>query len=352
MSNPLYAVVVLLTALSGPAWAADPDPDDVPGKDEDDDTKADDTKVEETGEDLLNGEDTTAHQGTGQDTEQIYRDEVEQLKDFAPDEELAEWEAYLEKYPDSLFKERIKKRQEELEDAMYVRHGGDDGKDAQDDEIDLAVPLQLDNINPRRMMQAGFEWGLPDYINIFVDYDHPFRRDLSAHFGVRHRYTGWRLETGVKYAFIKSTRTQTIGALLFDLHLNTLPAYPVLRPQLAIGHKFGTILDAQAQAGVEIDTRGRAGVRPIGGVNLTFNASETVKIFVESAVYMQSLSSPKGSLFYRFNTVNFGMKFLPSGKGIEPGQIEVNLGASAPYTSNYWSFHYGSIMGQVNYYFE
>lgn len=347
MPNPLYAAVVLLIAISGPAHAGDTD--DWP---DDDDTKADDTKDVPTGVDLLDGEDTTPHQGAGQDSEQIYRAESERLKGFEPDEELAEWEAYLEKYPDSLFKERIEKREEDLQDAMYAHHPTDDGKDAKDEEVHLAVPLQLDNINPRRMMQAGFEWGLPDYINLFVDYEHPFRRDLAAHFGVRHRYTGWRLETGVKYAFIKSTRTQTVGSLLFDLHLNTLPAYPVLRPQIAIGHKFGDILDAQAQAGVEVDTRSRAGIRPIGGVNLTFNASDTVKVFVESAVYMQSLKSPKGDLFYRFNTVNFGMKFLPSGKGIEPGQVEVNLGASMPYTSNYWSFHYGSIMGQLNYYFK
>ena len=73
-------------------------------------------------------------------------------------------------------------------------------------------------------------------------------------------------------------------------------------------------------------------------------------MFAETTLYMQNISSDKGPLSFRFNTVNFGLKFYPRPKGIRPGALEVNLGASAPYSSSYWMYHFGSITGQGNYY--
>ena len=52
---------------------------------------------------------------------------------------------------------------------------------------------------------------------------------------------------------------------------------------------------------------------------------------------------------FRFNQLTFGMKFV-QWKGKKQQKFEAGFGANAPYTSNYWSYHYGSIMGDVNYY--
>ena len=203
-------------------------------------------------------------------------------------------------------------------------------------------------------IQAGFEYGLPGFLNLFADYEQQLRRNLSVHGGVRGRYTGFRLEAGARYALIKSTRTQTVVTALGDIALNTDPAYPVFRPQLAAGHRFGK-LDAQIQAGTELDTRKGAGVRYIGGVNFTYKPSDRVAVFAESQMYMQNvtaqLSSGKDNQFFRFNTVNFGLKFYPK-IGSRPNAAEVNVGASAPYTTNYWAYHFGSIMVQGNYYLK
>lgn len=368
LSVVLNALLLASAFVAAPAFAGDDDwlEDDKKDDDKadppppaagDDETKEEDeseldkvTGSGETGEDLLGGEEEAGQGGPGQDTEAIYRAFVEKMKGEPSDEELQAWEAYLAKYPNSLFKDRITKHMEDLEDSLYGSgpKTGPTG-DAKDDEIDLAVPLQLDPVNPRRMLQVGFEWGLPDYINLYGDYTHPIRRDLAAHIGIRNRYTGWRLETGARWAFVKSTRTQTVCSLLVDLQLNTIPAYPVLRPILAAGKKFGR-LDLIAEAGVEVDTRGKAGVRPIGGVNATIAANDTVKIFLEGNTYQQWLDSPKGTLGYRFEVATFGLKFLPAGQGLDRGDLEVNIGATVPVSTQFWMFHYGSIMGQVTYF--
>ena len=344
----LIAPALVAASLAAPARAAEDDEDLL----EEDESELDKvTGNGETGEDLLDGEEEVGKGGPGQDTEAIYRAFVETMKGEPADEELQAWEGYLAKYPKSLFSERIKKHMEELEDALY----GDGPRvtptgDAKDDEIDLAVPLQLDPVNPRQMLQVGFEWGLPSYINLYGDYTHPIRRNLAAHVGIRNRYTGWRLETGARWAFVKSTRTQTVATLIVDVHLNTIPAYPVFRPILAAGKKFGR-LDLIAEMGVEVDTRGQAGVRPIGGINATLAANDTVKIFLEGNTYQQWLDSPKGTLGYRFEVATFGLKFLPAGQGLERGDLEVNIGATVPVSTQFWMFHYGSIMGQVTYFF-
>lgn len=365
------AVLLLPALFATPAlageddWLDDDDGDkkEEPKRDgEDDDVQKGDDEgeldqmkgaTEKTDEDLLGGEEEAGGGGEGEDSEAIYRAMLASVKEEPPDEALILWEKYLEKYPKSLFRDRIERTMADLEDGMYERKGppGGEGGDAKDREIDLAVPLQLETINPRQQAQAGFEWGLPNYINLFAAYDHPFRRDLALHVGVRNRYTGFRVEAGLRYAFVKSTRTQTIATGLLDVGFNTVPAYPVLRPQVAFGQKLGPV-DLQAQAGVELDTRKLAGVRPIGGINVTYNAADSVKIFAEGAMYHQWLSSPKGTLPYRFDTGSFGLKFLPSSQSIDEGALEVSLGATVPMTSQFWMFHYGSIMAQVNYFFD
>jgi hypothetical protein len=319
-----------------------------------------DGKDAEDGEDLL-GEDVAKDQigGPGQDNASIYRAFQEKVKDEPPDEELIRWEAYLEKYPNSLFKDRIEKRMEELEQLMYaerIDEGGEERLDADQKEVVFSQGLQLDNINPRDRLQFGFEWGIPNYINLIADYEYAIQRNLSVHGGARHRYTGWRLEMGAKYALVKSVRTQTLVTGLLDLHLNTNPAYPVFRPQVAVGKRFFNKLDAQLQVGTELDTRGQAAPRLIGGANIMYRAADTVGIFLETTAYQQGLSDTLGAQewkgSYAFNGLNFGIKFFPTISGVDKGDFEANVGASVPYYTDYWMYHYGSIMGQGNLYFD
>lgn len=312
----------------------------------------DDLDEEDDGTDLL-GEDAPQDRigGPGEDTAEIYRAHQEKVQRYVPDEEIIAWEEYLEKYPNSVFRDRIEDRMEALLAGMYeerIDRPGDGRLDADQREIPFAQPLLLENINPSNRAQAGFEWGLPNYMNLFADYEHQLRRDFSVHAGIKRRYTGWSLEVGPRWAFVKSSRTQTIVAAIADIRLNTAPAFTAFRPQLAAGKKFGR-LDVQAQAGLEIDTRRNSAPKVIGGANVTYSASDSVAVFGETSVFMKNLAWERGGSF-RFNTLSFGMKFLPEVPGTKPKSLEVNFGASVPYSSNYLMYHFGSIMAQANYY--
>ena len=89
--------------------------------------------------------------------------------------------------------------------------------------------------------------------------------------------------------------------------------------------------------------------RVIGGANVTWMASENVGIFVESGVNLKNLFWKEGGAF-AFNTASFGIKFMPKPGKLRTGDLDVNVGASAPAGTNYWMYHFGSIMGQANYY--
>ena len=328
---------------------------DTLGDEETDDGALDEfVEDEEDSFDLLDDE-KEEEVSVGSDTAQIYRDAQAAARQMAADEEVAAWEEYLATYPDTAFRQRIEDRIDSLMDSLYTTRidSGEVEVDALDEEIYLAQALLLENINPRSRLQAAFEWGLPSYINLVVDYEHALRRDLSVHAGVRRRYHGWSIEPGVRWAIIKSSRTQSIFTFIGDVHFNTNPAYPGIRPQLAYGKKFGK-LDAQVQGGVDFEVRDPLGLRVIGGASATYLASNTVGMFLESSVHMKNFGWEGG--IFRFNVVTFGMKFFPGRRaadGVDPQanrQSEVNVGASVPYTTNYWQYHYGSIMGQVNYY--
>lgn len=346
-----------------PAPPRPQDQDQIPGDEDEKDEGLEEFRDEGDGPDLLGEEGRAPVSG---DTEQIYRATQAKLSKLGPDEEVAGWEAYLAQYPNSVFRPRIESRMEELMDQLYEggiqRPGSETPVDALKAEIDFAQPLQLENINPRTRVQVGFEWGLPSYMNLVADYEHAFLRNLSAHAGVRRRYQGWNLEIGPRWALVKSTRTQTLVTLFADLHFNTLPAYPGLRPQLAAGKRFGK-LDAQIQGGVDLELRTFLGAgdtkttnlqtRFIGGANLYYAASDRVGLFAETYLNMKPVGEDGafGGALYRFNVVTFGMKFYPANKGdAAEKDLEVNFGATVPYMQQYWQYHYGSIMGQANYY--
>lgn len=357
---------LLLCMLAPPAMAQDdllddggetdepvpPRPDDAPmDLLEDDEEELDLLEGDEAiGEDLLgDDEEAVVHTGPGVDTADIYRQYQQKVRPLGPDEAVIAWEQYLEMYPRTMFRERINKEIDELMASLYGdRLDRDEGYvDAGSREIEIAQGLMLEPLNPRTRAQAGFEWGLPDYMNLFADYEHSFMRQLSAHAGVRRRFSGWSIEGGPRYALIKAARTQTILTVIGDLRLNADPAFFGFRPQLAFGFRAGDV-DIQMQGGVDLDTRPNAGLPLVGGFNGTYNATDNVGVFAETSVYMKFVGSTLGTLPYRFNTASFGLKFYPVEQ--DEGRLEVNVGASVPYTFNYWMFHFGSIVTQVNYF--
>lgn len=317
--------------------------------DEDDDLDADDDGSEDLlddptapSEDLLGEEENT----NADDTAVLYRRMLERVAEASPEEEIELWEAYLARYPNSAFKERIEERIEALLTSLY--EDGEQGPqvDAQDQEIMFSQGLLLDNIDPRTRIQAGFEWGLPNFGNLYAAYEHQLQRELSVHGGLRRRYTGWSVEAGGRYALVKSLRSKMLVTAMGDLQFNLNPAYLSARPHLAIGKRFGPI-DAQIQAGPALELTGPVGVRMIGGANVTYKAADTVALFFEGTVNLKNLTWREGKTFV-FDVATFGMKFMPENRN---GSImEVNVGANVPFARRYWMYHFGSIMAQINYY--
>ena len=311
--------------------------------------------VDEEGEtvpDLL-GEDGGPPATISGDSAQIYRDTAETTEGMPADEQLQTWEQYLADYPNTPFRERISRRVADLEIELYeTRIGGDSGPvDAMDLELNFAQSNLLESIDPRTRFRGGFELGLPNYVNLHVDYQHAFTRKFAFHIGARQRYTGYGVEPGIRWALIKSTRTQSILTFQGDLHVNANPAWFGFRPGLAFGKRFGEKLDAQFHAGTEMELRSVLGFRVLGGVAAHYAASDTVQIFLEADAHMKELARDGG--FFRFNVMSFGMKFYPGRKGDTVNQsADVNMGATVPWSYNYWQFNYGSVLINTNKYFD
>lgn len=305
-------------------------------------------------DDLL-GDDPEGNRPLGDDTAEQYRKTIERVASMDPDDEMQVWDQYLRRYPNTAFRAQIEARMSKLEDALYsggpIRPRDPDAPvvDADRAELKFSQALLLENINPRRRLQVLFEYGLPDYANLGLDYEHPFARNFSVHGGFRRRFTGLNFEGGARWALVKSARTTTLVTAIADVRMNASPAYFAFRPQLAAGKRFGKA-DLQAQVGVDLAPRALFEVRVIGGVSATYRASDAVALFAETSLFMKTISGDKGP--YRFNQLTFGMKFFPNRNAKDPDATEVNLGASVPYSSAYWQYHYGSLMGQANLYLE
>jgi hypothetical protein len=285
----------------------------------------------------------------GGDTAADYRAALEAAKGMGTDEEMAFWEDYLARFPNTQFNTQVRERIDQLMDEMYNRRIERGGTvDAMDQEVRIAQGLLIENLNPRTRLQAGLEWGNPDWINLQVDYEHAFARTFSVHGGIRHRYTGWGLDLGPRWAFVKSTRTQSVVSLLGDIHFNTNPAFVSFRPQLAAGKRFGPV-DLQIQGGTDLELRSGVELRLLGGANVMWRASDTFGLFLETSSLMKSLSW-EGDMF-RFNTISLGMKFFPlSGENQE--KLDINIAGTAPYSQSYWQYHFGGVDAQVNYWVD
>ncbi len=313
--------------------AEEPDPDTLDFRDPED------------GTDLL-GEEPDAAPIEGGDTAAIYRMTLEEGRSLDPDEELQLWDAYLERYPNTAFREQIDARRAELEEALYRfdRLGKDDASAEQAPRFTFTQGVLLENINPRNRVLALVEWGLPDYASLSLDLEQELRDRFSVHGGFRRRFTGFSVEAGARYAFVRSPRTQTLLTGSFDVRLNASPAFIAFRPMVGFGKRFDR-LDLQAQIGAELAPRQIFDVRIIGGFNAKYHATEAVGLFTETAIYLHTVSAAAGP--FRFNQFVFGMSFLPMQKSPDPEKVEVTLATTLPFTSAYWQFHYGSVVAQL-----
>lgn len=334
-----------------PAPAPSPAPTPPPAPDDGDDEDQELKDFRDTGGDDLDLEDEDATPRSG-DSEALYRKTMERLAKLELDEQIEGWEQYLAQYPTTPYRTRIEKQIEDLTDQLYANRPGErpGGVDAKDTELTFSHPLQLENFNPRTRFQAAFEYGLPDYANLVVDYEHAFARTFSIHGGVRRRYMGFNVEVGARYAFVKSPRTHVLITGMLDVRANANPFYPGVRPQLAIGKQFGK-LDAALIGGTDLTFYQGVVPNVTGGAHLFYNLSDRVGAFAETYVYLRTLGADElfqGGTF-TFDVLTFGLKFFPGKEG-GPRDKEVNLGATVPYAQQYWQWHYGSMMGQFNYY--
>jgi hypothetical protein len=327
-----------------PAPAPPPVPDD--GDEKDDELG----EFRDTGGDRLDLEDEDTD-GRAGDTEALYRKTMERLATLDLDEQIEGWEQYLAQFPNTPYRTRIEKQIESLTDQLYANRpgAGQGGTDAMDAEIAFSHPLQLENFNPRTRFQAAVEYGLPSYANLVLDYEHAFARNFSVHGGIRRRYLGFNVEAGARYALVKSPRTQTLVTAMLDVRANANPFYPGVRPQLAIAKRFGK-LDAGLIGGTDLTFFQGVVANVTGGAHLHYAFSDRVGGFAETYAYVRALGPDErfdGGIF-TFDVLTFGLKFFP-GKGAARDK-ELNMGATVPYAQQYWQFHYGSIMGQFNYY--
>ena len=330
----------------GPAPAPTGPADDLGPRDADD---VGDGRDANDGTDLL-GNDSESAAVPGADTADAYRQATAQAKGMFAEEEAAFWEQYLATYPNTQFRERVQKRIDELMAEMYNRQIGDGGTvDAMDEEIRFAQSVLLDNIDPRTRLQAGVEWGNPDWINLQLDYEHALQRTFSVHGGIEHQYAGWSLGGGVRWAAIKSTRTQTLLTVMGDVYLVTEPAFPAFRPQVAFGQRIGDRVDVQAQVGPALEFRSGVQLVVQGGANVSVQATDTVSVFLETGFAAKNFSW-EGDPF-RFQTLTLGLKFFPL-PAEKRRNLDVGLAGSAPYAQQYWQHHFGAILAQANYYLD
>ena len=284
----------------------------------------------------------------GTDNAATYQAQLDQVGTMASDEEGMAWEQYLQTYPNSVFRGQIEDRIGELSESMFAADRKSGPVDAGKKELNFSNAMLMESLDPRSKIRAGFEWGFPNWINLIVDYERQLQRNLSVHGGLQHRFAGWNLEGGARYALIKSTRTNMIVTAIGDVHLNLDPIAPGFRPMLGVGKRFAlageAYMDVQAQGGTDLMIYpGAFSPRWLAGANVTVSPTEKVKVFMETSTVMKDLGWEEGGTF-RFNQIAFGIRFQSGKKSV------VGTGAVVPYSANYWRYHYGSVMADVNHY--
>jgi hypothetical protein len=317
----------------------------------------------EDDDDLFDEDEDLRTRMEGEDTAEIYRNHLTEVRGLPADDESMAWEQYLRKYPNTGYRSRIDERMTELEMEMFSgsfeEPSSTNSLDAGRTELHFAQPVSLENIDPITKIRIGFEVGLPDYSNGIIDFEYQIFREMSAHVGFRDRFSpGGSLELGAKYALIKSARTKTLLTVITDVRFGTDPFYPALRPQLAFGQRFDVgdmRLDVQVQAGSDMtfingsDSDAVFEPRLIGGGNITLVPSERVRIFMETSTYMKDFDFEAKA--FAFNQLTFGLKII----GRKPSneiQYEIGAAANAPYFSRFWSQHLGAVTADLNWYLD
>ncbi len=340
----------------------DDDLDDFGEEDLDDSEWIDDIELEGESEDLdfddeLEDLDDDEIGGEGVDNVAIYREYIEQMDDLPLEEEVIAWERYLEKYPNTLFRDRIEIRMDEVTAELYgerIDDGGSGYVDAKDREIEFAHPVQLENIDPRTRLRVAVEMGFPSWVGGQLDFEYQVLRPLSLHAGVKKRYTGGNVEVGARYALVKSARMNLLVTGMLDARLNLSPGYVGLRPQVAAGKRFdlGSGLDVMVIAGADIGTQNLSqmgldgNVRYVGGFHAFYRASDVVGVFAEGSVNLKS-SGADGLGNFQFHVVTFGLKFMPSA-----APVHIGLNANVPAMYNYWGYHFGAVQADANLYLD
>jgi hypothetical protein len=163
-----------------------------------------------------------------------------------------------------------------------------------------------------------------------------------------------QFSVGTRYAFLKSSRTQTIFSGGLDFNLNYPKVYPSLQPMLGIGQRFDVLLglDVQAQVGAVAEFSKPAAMRYLGGLSVELRGNETVAAFAETSNNVKYLSADEVEPF-TFMVGTFGLKFFPvKGKGDNlDGRMFVDLAASIPYSWHYWGFYQGAVKSDLSFYF-
>jgi len=304
--------------------------------------------------------------GPGEDTAELYRAQQQKNRDLNAEDELLAWERYLEKYPKSLFRDRIDARMEDLSANLFRERvpGSDKGavkKDAALSELNFSRPQQWASVDPRSRLTAGVELGIPDWFAPKLTYEHAFSRELSVTAGMQQDLVNYALLGGVKYAVLKSARTGTIVTAGTDFKLYTDPSFPDLHPWIGAGQRFPVLfgLDVQAQVGADLEIRSPFATRYEAGLAAELRASEVVSAFVETSMDVKypggvpysftgadgqtsTMSTESGS---RFVVATFGLRFQAAKpKNADgDGRIDVGLGANVPASANYWGFYNGAV---------
>ena len=228
-------------------------------------------------------------------------------------------------------------------------------------EINFAMPLQLENIDPRSKLRAGFAWGIPDYLNLFADLEYQIFRELSVHGGVKNQYTGFHFNGGAKYAIVKSARTNFLVTAIADVRFNFNPTYPALVPQMAVGKrfKFGDVsMDVMGIGGTDLafipsESMGETVFDPrfVYGGHVTVAPSETVVVFMEISSYSKPPGDERLEGNFHFDQLSFGLRFIKR-KTKTKEKFNVGGGASAPYSSKYWTEHEGAVTADIHYFLD
>lgn len=302
----------------------------------------------------------------GTDDAETYRAEQARLAALPPDEEIMGWEAYLELYPNTLFRDRIDARTDALEGAAYrtrISRGGP-GSSADDAELLFVLPMHLPNINPRSKAQVSLDVGFPGSFRGIADFEWALLRNVSVHGGFAGTYDGWGLEIGTRYAFVKSAKSKVVASLIADLRLGFTPLVFQFRPQLAVGKiwdlgKDGLHVQLLVTAGARIGTlppgtaEGTSFVSQIGvlgGLHLGVRIAPPVGVFVESDFDLKSLDRAGG--LFAFQSVSVGMRFFPKLKRRNDSPLQIDVAGHVAAASKYTQHYLGAVQAQGAYFLE